>query len=674
MSPVCLLLILGMLEPASVAQGHGASACDSQNASSCDEVEFLQSRHERKRKLQATACSDVNQDCRATGCCANESFTCYEKDEYWASCRESCSPGINPADPPEHQTPWSCHVVVMCSQQGQDCRGSRCCADEGFLCYEKDQYWASCRESCSPGINPADPPEHQTPWSCNVLSRCSQQGQDCRNTACCEDEGFLCYEKDQYWASCRQSCQPGINPDDPPEHQTPWTCNVIGDGPSPGPSPQKGPFSTGTVGSSLARMYEMRDVLTSQPVLGSAARAVLSSGGAAGGVVSEGQGYGLLVSGAILASLPADHPDYNAVLDLTYEYFLGWRRMCELSNSPSSCQEGNFQCGGGQYPCLPHWKFAADLTTVLETGSAPDGDADALTGMILAVLALEAQGSQAAWLAEVGQWAFDTCRQFYISSTVLSSSGKHRIVKLGACWGGWGEAGQNPSYHAPAVYRLCRDYMKKKAGQYGSSATEGDDLQAEWDKVIMTSYRALWSVQCPSTGLVPNWAKIWEEGDVLKATGGFSGSGTPGQEFGAEAARTMWRVALDYLLFPDAGEARSFLDPVVAHLETKERWTGNWWDNWIDYLNVDPSCIVNQVFGGWSWNWFIAGPTWSSLVCPVDSVQAGRQQQLIDAAGQRLVHQGISDYYGGSWLAISTITLNGDITNAARRIGLVDSD
>lgn len=115
MSPVCLLLILGMLEPASVAQGHGASACDSQNAPSCDEVEFLQSRHERKRKLQVTACSDVNQDCRATGCCANESFTCYEKDEYWASCRESCSPGINPADPPEHQTPWSCNVLSRAS-------------------------------------------------------------------------------------------------------------------------------------------------------------------------------------------------------------------------------------------------------------------------------------------------------------------------------------------------------------------------------------------------------------------------------------------------------------------------------------------------------------------------------------------------------------------------------
>ena len=43
-----------------------------------------------------------------------------------------------------------------------------------------------------------------------------------------------------------------------------------------------------------------------------------------------------------------------------------------------------------RYPCLPHWKFASDLTTVLETGPAPDGDADALAGILLQVL----QGSQ----------------------------------------------------------------------------------------------------------------------------------------------------------------------------------------------------------------------------------------------------------------------------------------
>jgi len=42
-----------------------------------------------------------------------------------------------------------------------------------------------------------------------------------------------------------------------------------------------------------------------------------------------------------------------------------------------------------------------------------------------------------------------------------------------------------------------------------------------------------------------------------------------GAEYGAEASRAVWRVALDYLLFPsEAGDAVAFLDPVAAHLES----------------------------------------------------------------------------------------------------------
>ena len=50
-----------------------------------------------------------------------------------------------------------------------------------------------------------------------------------------------------------------------------------------------------------------------------------------------------------------------------------------------------------------------------------------------------------------------------------------------------------------------------------------------------------------------------------------------------QAGRLVWRVALDYELFPsEAGDAPSFLDPVVAHLETCET-NGNWVEN----LQVD---------------------------------------------------------------------------------------
>ena len=52
--------------------------------------------------------------------------------------------------------------------------------------------------------------------------------------------------------------------------------------------------------------------------------------------------------------------------------------MCTLSTSGSCQDDEGFQCGGGQYPCLPHWKFDDNLQYAIGTGAAPDGDADAL--------------------------------------------------------------------------------------------------------------------------------------------------------------------------------------------------------------------------------------------------------------------------------------------------------
>jgi len=46
-----------------------------------------------------------------------------------------------------------------------------CCTNPDMKCYEKDGYWAGCKESCKPGIDPSDPPEYQTPWTCKVLSK-----------------------------------------------------------------------------------------------------------------------------------------------------------------------------------------------------------------------------------------------------------------------------------------------------------------------------------------------------------------------------------------------------------------------------------------------------------------------------------------------------------------------
>jgi len=56
-----------------------------------------------------------------------------------------------------------------CTPWGKDCRKSLCCLDETSTCYEKNQWWASCKKKCAPGIDPFDTPENQQPWSCKVL-------------------------------------------------------------------------------------------------------------------------------------------------------------------------------------------------------------------------------------------------------------------------------------------------------------------------------------------------------------------------------------------------------------------------------------------------------------------------------------------------------------------------
>merc|ERR1719346_105217 len=35
-----------------------------------------------------------------------------------------------------------------CARDGDDCRASRCCAQEGSRCFVKNHHWASCNETC----------------------------------------------------------------------------------------------------------------------------------------------------------------------------------------------------------------------------------------------------------------------------------------------------------------------------------------------------------------------------------------------------------------------------------------------------------------------------------------------------------------------------------------------
>jgi len=55
-------------------------------------------------------------------------------------------------------------------------------------------------------------------------------------TGCCEDPTLSCFTKNGFWASCKPVCQPGQVDvvGDAPEHQSPWSCELLGCGIHPG--------------------------------------------------------------------------------------------------------------------------------------------------------------------------------------------------------------------------------------------------------------------------------------------------------------------------------------------------------------------------------------------------------------------------------------------------------
>ena len=225
-------------------------------------------------------------------------------------------------------------------------------------------------------------------------------------------------------------------------------------------------------------------------------------------------------------------------------------------------------------------------------GAAPDGDEDAIAGMIMAVQAVENDAQKPSWYDEVRVWADASSTAFLFYNTKSSKTGnEHRIVKLGSCWGGWETEGNNPSYHSPGSYRLMKNYQKDfpdaDRDYMMPNFQDGITTETRWNKVIETSYDFLEEAQCDDMGLVPNWAMVTENssGDINLYPGSFSGSGTPQYEFGAEASRTMWRVLFDVALYPNAAfqNAESFLRPLHSRLD--QGFTGNnWMDNTVSTL------------------------------------------------------------------------------------------
>eukprot|EP00418_Pyrodinium_bahamense_P098278 CAMPEP_0179044886 /NCGR_PEP_ID=MMETSP0796-20121207/17898_1 /TAXON_ID=73915 /ORGANISM="Pyrodinium bahamense, Strain pbaha01" /LENGTH=631 /DNA_ID=CAMNT_0020741285 /DNA_START=48 /DNA_END=1943 /DNA_ORIENTATION=+ len=81
-----------------------------------------------------------------------------------------------------------------------------------------------------------------------LRGKCTAKGDSCSKTKCCQEEGMQCYEKNAWWAGCKKSCTPGIDPEEAKKYRTPWTCKALGPRTqaTPASAPARSPSPSGS--------------------------------------------------------------------------------------------------------------------------------------------------------------------------------------------------------------------------------------------------------------------------------------------------------------------------------------------------------------------------------------------------------------------------------------------
>jgi len=184
----------------------------------------------------SAACSEAGGDCRTSLCCKDESLTCFLKDEYWASCRVTCTPdeidelgdkwecealGHAPANV-EAAKEVECDVETPCRDSSGSVRDV-CKAEARLTCCEKagKSREACCQLDSIKAVFPGTGMTVHGEDKCH--KKCSANWQSCGVSQCCASSGFKCFEKDLTYAQCREAnaaCPP-------PEDTEPWSCTML---------------------------------------------------------------------------------------------------------------------------------------------------------------------------------------------------------------------------------------------------------------------------------------------------------------------------------------------------------------------------------------------------------------------------------------------------------------
>ena len=297
--------------------------------------------------------------------------------------------------------------------------------------------------------------------------------------------------------------------------------------------------------------------------------------------VSEGIGYGMLLT---------------AIYDADPTAFDGLWRFYNLSADSLT----------GFMP----WRVTGCNASATDVNPASDADLDVAMALILA---------SCKW---GGNYGADATRMINaIQEYETQRYNNVYVLRPGTTWGG--ATCMNPSYFSPAYYRAFALQVPEQ-GEF-------------WNQFATDTYVVLGQVTQPQTGLVPDWTD-WGGADGCSSDQRAGG-------YGYDAARTPWRIALDYVWW-GIPESAAWLTPIT---------------NWAAATGIA------NIVDGYEISGTAVGTVHNSVFVGAFAVGAMTQSQaLVDQFTQDLV--GISDnaYFQLSTRALYLATLAGNFTRGCR--------
>jgi endo-1,4-beta-D-glucanase Y len=290
--------------------------------------------------------------------------------------------------------------------------------------------------------------------------------------------------------------------------------------------------------------------------------------------VSEGIGYGMIVS---------VYMNDQGTFDKLWRYSLKFPDAVGLMNWQISSSGG-----------------------VAGKGSATDGDEDMAWALVMADRQWGGQGTLASSYLDLAKGLIAKMWQYDVDH------GRGEMLKPGD---GWMEDKTNPSYFAPAYYRVF-------------AQVTGD---TNWMKVVDSSYSIIAQALThgnADNGLVPDWC---------------TSNGSPQGAYSYDACRTPFRIALDACLFNEP-RAKSYL------AKTSQFFSG------VGAGNIKDGYALTGAPTGSNLNPAFLGPA------AVGSMSQATDSPLLDSGytGTAALTRIDSFYYNTSWGVLSLLMLTGN--------------